>query len=424
MPFPFAPSPRGAAPFRAPSMRSLLLLAGLALPLAACGADGETKAPGGAQGGAARGGGGAGGPRGAVLALAPADVAPVQRGPIEAATPITGDLRPLETIVVRARLEGDLVSLNVREGDVVRAGQLLARFEASEQESDRRAAEAEREAARSDLATAQWNLEQNEELLKAGAIAEGQVRTIRQQVAAARARLAAAEARVRSTASFVEDTRVLAPTTGVVEKRFVMNGERVTRGAQLFTVVRTDVLELAASVPSRLADGLRPGQKARFTAEGRPLEGAVARVSPTVDPASRSVAVYIQVPNPGGAIKGNTFATGRVVGRTIPDAMLVPTSALRTPPDSGKPYVYRVVDGMVDYAELALGVVDEERGVAQVLEGLAPTDRVIVGNVGTLGRGMKVSFVGEGGGGGGRAGGAGGPGSGPGVGARPTARAP
>lgn len=405
---------------------ALALLASVALSLAACGGDdaaggapGAGARAGGAGGGGAQGaggargaGGGPGGGRGGIV-LSPSDVTPVKRGAIEAATPITGDLRPIETVVVRARIEGDLVSLDVREGDRVARGQVLARFEAADEDADRRAAEADREAARSDLATAQWNLEQNDELFKAGAIAEGQLRVTRQQVATARSRLAAAEARVRAASTTLADTRVLAPTTGIVEKRFVMSGERVPRGAQLFTVVRTDVLELAAAVPARLAEGLRPGQKARFIADGRTLEGSVARVSPTVDPASRSVTVYIQIPNPAGTLRGNTFATGRVVGRTIDDAMLVPTSAVRTPPDSGKPYVYRVVGDQIDYAELDLGVVDEEAGIAQVVDGLAPTDRVVVGNVGTLGRGMKVTFVGEGGrgaagGAGGRAGQAGG----------------
>jgi RND family efflux transporter MFP subunit len=215
-------------------------------------------------------------------------------------------------------------------------------------------------------------------------------------VVAARARLAAAEARQRSTSSSLGDTRVLAPTTGVVERRLVENDEHVARGASMFTVVRNDVLELAAAVPSRLAGDVRVGQRAHFVAEGRPLDGRVARVSPTVDPTTRAVTVYVQVPNAGGAIKGNTFATGRVVGRTIADALLVPTPALRQGADSAaRPYVYRIAGDRVVRAPVEVGVVDEARAVAQILDGLQEGDRVVVGNVGTLGEGMKVQVVGE-----------------------------
>jgi RND family efflux transporter MFP subunit len=320
----------------------------------------------------------------------------VARGVIEDAAAISGDLRPVETVEVRARLEGDLQGVYVREGDRVRSGQLMAQFEASEQVSDRRSAEADRAAAQSELATAQWNAEQTEELLRAGAVPERDARTARSLVVAAQARVAAAEARVRSTASFVTDTRVLAPTRGVVSLRQVEDGEHVARGASMFTVVRNDVLELAASVPARRAGGIRAGQVVRFTADGRRFEGRVARVSPTIDPVSRSLTVYVEVPNANGALRGNSFATGRVVGRSIPDALLVPTTAIRQGADSTATFVYRVAGERLERAPVRLGIVDDVQGVAEVAEGLKAGDRVVVGNVGTLGEGMRVTVVGEG----------------------------
>ena len=343
--------------------------------------------------------GGPGGPggRGAPsVVLAVTDVSPVVRGPIESGVPVTGDLRPIETVEVRARLEGDLEGVYVREGDRVSTGQLLARFEASEQESARRSAEADREAARAALSTAQWNLEQSEELFKAGAVPERDTRAARDAVAAARARLSAAEASVRATSSNAGDTRVLAPTSGVIETRLVENGMHVTRAAPMFTLVKSDVLELAASVPARFASDVRTGQAARFTADGRTITGRVARVSPTVDPQTRAVTVYVQVPNATGALKGNTFAQGRVIGRTIPDAVLVPLAAVRELPDDAGRYVFRIVNDKVQRTNITTGVIDEAAGVAEVTQGLQPGDRVISGNIGTIGDGMKATIIGEG----------------------------
>ena len=93
--------------------------------------------------------------------------------------------------------------------------------------------------------------------------------------------------------------------------------------------MRNDRLELAADVPARDATTIAPGQPVRFVADGQQLEGRVARVSPTVNPATRAVTVYLQVPNPNGRLKGNTFATGRIIGRTVNDAVLVPFAAIR-----------------------------------------------------------------------------------------------
>jgi membrane fusion protein, multidrug efflux system len=365
---------------------------GPAAPAAAGG--GARGGSGGAAGGDA-GGGGRGGPGGARAVLSAADVATIRPGRIEATTPVSGDLRPLETIAVRSRLEADIDEVFVRDGDRVRAGQPLARLDAGELDAARRAADADRASAQADLSAAQWNADQAAELFKAGAIAEGELRTRKQAVEVTRARLAATESRLRTAERDLASTRVLAPASGAVERRFVQPGERVLRGAQLFTVVRAEVLELAAAVPARAATSVVPGQVARFASDGRTFTGTVARVGATVDPATRAVTVYVQIPNADGSLKGNSFATGRIVQKVLEQVLLVPTAALREAADGGGMYVYRIEGDQIGSAKVALGIVDDQGGMAEVKEGLAAGDRVVVGNVGTLGRGMKVTIVGE-----------------------------
>jgi membrane fusion protein (multidrug efflux system) len=340
---------------------------------------------------------GAGGGRPSpTITLAATDIGVVRRDTIEEGIAITGDLDPIESVEVRARIEGDLVGVYVREGQTVRVGQQLARFEASEQESAHTSADADRVAAQSELATAQWNLEQTTELYRAGAVSELDYKSAQQSVTTARARLAAAQSRVRAAASLLRDTRVLAPTTGIIARRLVENGEHVARGAGLFTLVRSDNLELTAAVPARQANAVRVGQTVHFVADGRAFDGKVARVSPTVDPATRSVSVFVQIPNANGALKGGTFATGRVVSRVVPGALVVPTSAVRQSADNGRPFVYRINGQTLDIATIQLGVVDERAGVAEVIDGLNAGDRVVIGNLGTLGRGMQVIIAGGG----------------------------
>jgi len=329
------------------------------------------------------------------VTLASTDIASVSRSEIEEGVAITGDLHPIESVEVRARLEGDLVGLHAREGQQVKAGELLARFESSEQESNLASAQADRTAAESEVATAQWNLEQTAELFKAGAVSERDLKTAQQVLVTARARLAAAQARVRATSSLARDTRVLAPTSGTIARRLVENGEHVARGAALFTLVRSNVLELAAAVPARQANVVRVGQTVHFTADGREFDGKVARVSPTVDPSTRSITVYVQIPNADGSMKGGTFASGRVVSRTVSDALVVPAAAVRQRVDDGATFVYRVAGNTLDIAPVTLGIVDQRMGVAEIVRGLDEGDRVVVGNVGTLGRGMQVIIAGE-----------------------------
>jgi membrane fusion protein, multidrug efflux system len=363
-------------------------VAALIASAAACGkeADAAAGGPGGRPGG--------GGP---TVTLAASDLASPRRVALEDAIAITGNLEPLERAEVRARLEGDVEGVYVREGEVVRAGQLLARFDAGDQAGNARSADADVAAARSELSTAEWTLEQNRELHREGAIPERDVRVAEQAVSAARARLAAAEARSGSSRREVADTRVLATSSGIIERRMVNPGEHVNRNATLFTLVRGDVLELAAAVPERAAASVQAGQAVRFTADGAQFEGRVARISPSVDPGSRSVTIYVQVPNPDGRLRAGTFASGRIVSRVLDGALVVPVAALREGREGGAPVVYRVADGKIDVATVTLGLRDDAQGLVEVVDGLSEGDQVVVGNVGMLGKGMAVRMAGQGG---------------------------
>ena len=354
-------------------------------------AAGVGAARGAAAGAGARGTGGRPSPS---ITLAATDIAIVKPTTLEDGVPLTGDLHPSETIDVRARIEGDLTTVYVREGEQVRAGQLLASFEASAQESSRASAEADRVAANAELSNAQWTLEQNASLFKAGAIAERDLKNSQQAVAASQARVAAAVARLRASGNEARDTRVFAPASGVIDKRLVDGGVHLAKGAPMFTIVRSQTLELAAAVPARQAAVVRVGQVVHFIADARRFDGKVARVSPTIDPTTRTVTVYVQVPNPGGTLRGGTFATGRVVSRTLTNVLAVPSGALRQGQEDGKPFVYRIDGKTLQVAPVELGAVDEQQGIAQITSGLQAGEKIVVGNVGTLGRGMQVTIAG------------------------------
>jgi RND family efflux transporter MFP subunit len=278
----------------------------------------------------------------------------------------------------------------------VSAGQVLVRFEPSQQQSDLQSAQADRASAQTDLTTAQWNYDQSKDLFKAGAIAERDLKVAEQAVAAARARLAATDARIRQTSIAERYTRAVAPEAGTIGQRAVEPGEHVAKNTLLFTVVRNQTLELAAQLPERQAAAVKVGQAVHFkTAIGETFEGRVARINPTVDPASRTITVYMTVPNPSGAIHAGSFATGRVVNRVVTGSLVIPISALRVAADSSL-FVYRIDGKQLATAPVQIGIRDEVNGIAQVTQGLNAGDEIVVGNVGTIGRGMQVDILGGG----------------------------
>jgi RND family efflux transporter MFP subunit len=387
--------PRYLAPrLRIADLAVVIIAIGAAASATACRSDtADAKAIN--SGGAAGSGPGArGGSRNRSIAIAPSDVATAHVGTLSDGIPITGLLRPLESVDVHARIEGDLTGVYVREGEHVQQGQLLARFEAVAQQSSAASARAGQSAARADLSQAQWNFKQSGDLFHAGAISEADYRVSQQAVDAARSRLAAADAALEAANITARDTRVVAPITGVIDKKLVELGEHMAKGAPMFTLVRSQTLELAATVPERRAASIRVGQKVTFTAQGLEFSGKVARISPTIDPTTRAVSIYVDIDNRSGALKGNSLATGNVIASTVNGVLLVPTSALHQTADSGKTYVYRVNTGTVEQVYINLGIVNDQAGVAQVVSGLKAGDKVVVGNVGTLAAGTQVQIIG------------------------------
>ncbi len=349
---------------------------------------------GGGDGQKGEGGRGGGG-RTASVVLSATDVFKVVRTNVDAGVAIAGDLRPIESAIVRGRIDGVLEKVAVRDGQQVKAGTLLAKFESVEQEASLRSADADFIATKSDFETQKWNYEQSKELFKVGAIAERDFRTAQQAADAARARMAASESRQRIAQNVVRDTKVVAPFNGTIDKRKVQNGENTLRGAEMFTLVRDEVLELAGTVPARRASDVKVGQSVRFNADSRQFSGRVARVSATIDPATRSITVYVQIPNGKGELKGNSFANGQIVVRSVPSALVVPQSAVRQSAVDGKSFVYTVEGGQLGIAKVSTGILDEAKGLVEIVGGVKEGDVVITGNVGTLGVGMKVTLLGN-----------------------------
>jgi membrane fusion protein, multidrug efflux system len=328
------------------------------------------------------------------IAVAPSDIATAHTGSLSDGVPITGLLRPLQSIDMHARIEGDLTGVYVREGQHVQQGQVLAQFEAVAQQSAAASARAGQSAAKADLSQAEWNFKQSSDLFHAGAISEADYRVSQQAVDAARARLAATDAALQEANLAARDTKVVAPISGVIDKKLVDIGEHIAKGASIFTLVRSQTLELAATVPERRASSIKIGQKVSFAAQGLSFTGKVARVSPTIDPNTRSITVYVDVDNPDGALKGNSLATGDVIASTVNNVLLVPTSALHQTADSGKTYVYRVNTGTVEQVFVNLGIVNDQAALAQIISGLKAGDQVVVGNVGTLAPGTQIQIIG------------------------------
>ena len=330
-----------------------------------------------------------------VVELAATDAVRAQQRQLTQGLPISGSLKAVNSALVKARAAGELQGLAVREGDRVRAGQIIARIESTEYAARLRQAQEQADAARAQIDNAQRQWNNNKALVDQGFISRTALDTSLNNLNAAQANHQAALAAVEVARKSLDDTVVWAPIAGFVAQRLAQPGERVGIEARIVEIVDLSRLELEATLSAADSLAVRVGQEAQLQVEGKPepVRARVARINPSAHPGSRSVLAYLAIEAPDGLRQG-LFAQGTLHTGEV-RAVAVPLAAVRT--DKPAPYVQLVANGRVLHRTVepgARGAVGGETMVA--VSGLDEGALVLRASVGPLREGTVVRFTGAG----------------------------
>ncbi len=325
--------------------------------------------------------------------LAAVDVALVESRALSELLPLSGSLMPVVQAMVKSKVSGELLSVSVREGQAVAKGAVIARIDTKNQQALADSQRATVEKMRADSAMAKLQLDNNVRLLEKKFIAPTVVDTSRSAYAAAEAGVKAAVAQARLAEIGLEDAVVRAPIAGIVAKRMVQPGEKVSPDSALLSIVDLGLLELEASVPASEVPAIKVGQAVRFTVDGfgqRSFTGTVERINPVAETSSRTIRIYLAVPNPDGSLKGGMFAKGSLLLDAMVAAPVIPLLAVRN--DGGLPYVLVVKDGKLLQRSVVLGLKNEQTGLVQVHTGLAVGELVLATSSRLLQADMTVAL--------------------------------
>lgn len=332
-----------------------------------------------------------------VVELTPADLVTATERTLQVGVPVSGTVRAVNSAVVKARVAGEVQALVVREGDAVKAGQVVARIEPSEYQARQRQAQQQADAAKAQVAIAQRQLDNNQALVKQGFISSTALDTSLASLAGAQATYQAAVAAVDITSKAVQDSVLLAPMAGLVAQRLVQPGERVGVDARILEIVDLRQLELEATLSASDALDVRVGQSAVLQLDtdsnraARTLTAKVVRINPTVQAGSRSVVAYLALPTTEGLRQG-TFLQG-VLGTGEATALAVPVTAVRT--DKPAPYVQVVQNNQIAHLPVKTGQSGEQAGERFVaVTGLPAGTQVVRGPLGPLREGTSVRLSG------------------------------
>ena len=373
---------------RHPLLRNFFILPLLVLG-AACGdARGAAGNDPGRNAGGPGGGGGQGGPGGGPggnrpggpnSRPSPVEVVTVTRGTLARTTTVAGILEPLRTIGVNAQLAGALLSVNVEEGNYVRAGQVLARIDARELEAQLRSAEAA-------LEFAQSTATRSDDLWRQRIITASEYERDRAALASAQATLEGLKTRLGYAV-------IRSPINGVVTEKRLETGDLVSPQTRLFSVADISTLVSRVMVSELEVPLLQSGAVVDVTVDalgGARVPGRIRRVFPSADSSTRLVPVEVALTGsslsqlrPGYTIR----ATFRLGARD--NAMLIPTRAVMGP--IGARTVVIVRQGRSERRMVRVG--PDIDGRTEVLEGLALGDSVVVAGQALLRDGSAVRVV-------------------------------
>lgn len=320
---------------------------------------------------------------------------------------LPGNIQPIAEAPVMARATGYVRKRNADIGDRVAAGQVLAEIEAPElkqQVAQARAvaeqmssaveqAQAALQQGRSNAGLARVTAERWNNLFTRGVVSrqerdtyqaqfdsqQANVQALEKAVSAGRANLAATQANVARLEQLLDYQTVRAPFAGVITVRNVDAGALVNEGStMLFRIAQTDRLRTYVNVPQASAAQVRPGQRADLAIADRPgrtFTGVVKRSSGALDPATRTLLVEIDVPNPGGALLPGMYAQVDLSLPRLEPPLVIPGDTLLVRPDGPQVAVVSA-DGTVHFRRIGLGRDFGDR--VEVLSGIAEGDRLVV----------------------------------------------
>jgi RND family efflux transporter MFP subunit len=315
--------------------------------------------------------------RGGGATLVTIAIAQKQDVPVEVV--VNGNVVSLNTVDVKPQVSNVVQKVHVKEGDSVRAGQLLFTLDARADVANLEKAKAQMLKDQATLADLERQYKRSQELLAQNFIAKSATENALSQVEAQRAAVAADRAAVQSAQVALSYDEIRAPIAGRTGAIPVFAGTLVQSSMTLVTVTQLDPIAVTFPVPEGRLQDLLDAAKAKSpvvaTIPGRaePLKGALTFVDNTVDPSVGVVRAKAQFDNKDRLLWPGQYVNTSITVRMLKDATVIPAAAIVTSP-AGR-IVYIVKDDTVQPRAVQL---DYTAGERAVVRGVQPGERIVM----------------------------------------------
>lgn len=208
---------------------------------------------------------------------------------------------------------------------------------------------------------------------------------------AASGELTAAKGKYLASAAEVSYSEIRSPIDGVVTDRPFYPGEMASSSTPLLTVMDLSQIIAKAHIPQQEAALLKVGDPTEITAPGgAPVTAKVTLISPAVDPNSTTIEVWVQAANPSDHLRPGSTVQVSMTAEQVPNATVIPASALLTSPDGATSVMLVGADGRAHWKPVRVGILQDDQ--LQVVAGLTPGQLVITSGAYGLPDNTKVKL--------------------------------
>ena len=324
------------------------------------------------------------------------DVTPLEKQELLTGLSITGSLRANKDAFIKARVAGELMDMQLKEGDFVQAGQVLGRIDPTEYQRRFKQAQETADAAKAQIDIAQRQYDNNKALVDQGFISKTALESSLSNLQTAQATFRAAQAGADVASKALDDSILKAPFSGQVSARLAQSGERMGIDAKILELLDISQFEVEVTLSASDSTQLRLGQEALLHIEGTPVARAATliRINPSTQSGSRNVLAYLRLKNTEGLRQG-LFAQGtlNLQKKTV---MAVPTKDIQT--FKAQPFVQIISEGVIKHQTVQTGLtgyLDTKDNETQWTEitGVPLGSPVLKSHLGVLREGVRVQFT-------------------------------
>jgi RND family efflux transporter MFP subunit len=313
----------------------------------------------------------------------------------EAGVPITlsGRIEAEDEVQLAFRISGRILESNVKLGDRVTAGQIIARLESQNELNTLRTSKANLTAAQGQLRQARNHFERQDTLLKQGWTTRANHDQASQALQTAQAQVAAAEAQLKSANDLVSFTELKADAPGILTALGPGAGEVVQAGQMIVKLARKDGRDAVFDVPAQLIrSGAGDGEISVSLAEDPAVvaRGRVREIAPQADPVTRTFAVRVGLSEPPPQMRLGATVTGRMYGESH-SAIEIPATALTK--FNRQPAVWIVDPASKEVSMRNVEILRFDQVLVTVSGGLDVGEIVVTAGVQALHPGQKVRLL-------------------------------